>query len=240
MLPPSMGLAQSTSAAKRYAPKASVPSRPAGPVEMANDSHFHVTMKNERVRVLRLDLAVGESTPINAHQHDYIVVALEASQFEAAGGMSRFTFQLADGEMQVITGGWPHKLVNTGTVPAHLILVEVVKGIAPTRAACGLGGRPCSQVRFGKTIEGSYTQTMLFETETVRLLRGELGPNGSLPEHTDRADHVVVPLTVLRTGDEFEQPTDQQPGSAIWRPDHLGTVKNLGEQDARMLILEIK
>jgi hypothetical protein len=168
------------------------------------------------------------------------LVAIGASQFEASGGTSQFAFQLADGEMQVITGSWPHKLVNTGTTPAQLVLVEVVKGIAPAKAACGLGGRPCSQVRFGKTVEGTYTETMLFETQTVRLLRGELGPNGSLPEHTDRADHVIVPLTVLRIGDEFEQTTVQQPGSAIWRPGHLGTVKNLSDQDAKMLILEIK
>lgn len=240
MLASSAALAQNPPATKRYAPKASIPIRSAGPVDMANDSHFRVTMKNERVRVLRLDLPVGESTPLNAHQHDYIVVALEASQFEAAGGASQFPFQLAVGEMQVITGGWPHKLANTGTAPAHLILVEVVKGIAPTRAVCGLGGRPCSQVRFGKTIEGTYTQTTLFETETVRLLRGELGPKGSLPELTEHADHLIIPLTFLRTGDEYEDVAEQQPGGAIWRPGHLRTVKNLGEQDARMLILEIK
>ncbi len=207
---------------------------------MANDSHFRVTMKNASVRVLRLDLAAGEATPVNAHQHDYIVVAIQASQFEAAGGESRFAFQLADGEMQVVTGGWAHKIVNTGTAPALLILVEVAKGIAPTHAVCGLGGRPCAQVRFGKTIEGTYTQTMLFETESVRLLRAELGPNGSLPEHTDRADHLIVPLTALRTGDDFEPVAEQEPGSAIWRPGHLGAIRNLGERDARMLILELK
>ena len=214
--------------------------RVAGAVGMEDDSHFESILTNSQVRIFRLTIAPNEATLLDSHPHDYIVVSFGTNAFEAVGEITRFSLEMSDGEAQILTAGWPHKLVNKAPQPAHLLILEVVRGIYPAQSVCGLGGHSCDQTRFGKTDAGSYDQTMLFETSTVRLLRAELGPGGVLPSHADTNDHLMVMLTDSHLSDGIGAGTEESAGHATWTFGRLQPIKNLGAQDARMLILEIK
>jgi hypothetical protein len=207
---------------------------------MDSDSHFQRLLANGQVRVFRLSIAANESTQLNAHPYDYVVVSLGSNEIEAAGEINTFPLQMNDSEAQILTGGWSHKLVNKASQQANLLVIEVMHGISPDQSICGLSGRSCGQVRFGNTADGRYSQTILFETAKVRLMRAELGPGGVLPTHADPSDHLVLALNDARLTDGFTEATDQTVGYTIWTPGGLNTVKNAGKQDARMLILEVK
>lgn len=100
---------------------------------------------------------------------------------EATGASGNsYPVQLGAEEVQIIKGGWSHRLTNLSDTTAKLVEIDVLSGIAPERALCGLGANSCSDRRFGKTTEGSYTQSTLFETPRVKLTRVELGPGGVL------------------------------------------------------------
>jgi hypothetical protein len=225
---------------KQYATTRPGTSRPPARLEMSSDPHFHRVFANSEVRVFRLTLAPGQSTGLDLHDHDYLVVSLGANHLEAAGAANRFDLQMNDAETQVLTAGWAHKLVNISTQPANLLVVEVMRGIRPERALCGLNARTCTQVRFGKSREGEYTQTMLFETERIRLLRAELGPGGSLPGHTDDVDHLVLPVTAALLDLGTDDPAPHQAGTALWLSGGLGLVRNAGDTQARLFLIEIK
>lgn len=209
-------------------------------LDMASDPHFQRVLANREVRVFRLTLAPNQATGLDVHLHDYLVISLGTNHLEAAGTLNRFELQMSDAETQVLTARWAHRLVNVSIQPANLLIVEVMRGIAPEHALCGLNARSCTHVRFGKSKEGEYTQTMLFETEKIRLLRAELGPGGSLPTHTDNADHLVLPITTALLDTGTDDPAPHNAGAALWLPGGLGLLRNAGDAQARLFLIEIK
>lgn len=232
--------AQTTPRSRYSSARRSPVARPAAPPAIDTDPHFQRVLANSEVRVFRLTLGPNESTTSTAHPRDYLVASLGESDVQAVGDINNVSLRMNDGETQIVTGGWSHKLVNRSAQPANLVVLEVVHGIAPQQGVCGLSGRSCGQVRFGNTRDGRYSQATLFETATVRLLRAELGPGGVLPSHTDPLGHLVVTLTQARLTDGTAEASDEPAGCAWWMADGLGSLKNSGSQDTRMLILEVK
>src|SRR5439155_18845787 len=88
------------------------PSRPsfASSMETKSDHCFHSVLENDRVRVFKVEVPALQSTSVNYHRHDYLVVSLGKSNFEIAGSGIRYPMQMEDGEMQVIKGGASHRI----------------------------------------------------------------------------------------------------------------------------------
>src|SRR5437899_10593805 len=108
--------------------------------------------------------------------------------------------QMEDGEMQVIKGGASHRITNLSDTPLQLVEMEVMRKIHPERPVCVLGGRACSDGIFGRNEDGSYSQSTLFETDTNKLARVQLTPDGLLREHCHDRSYALVSLahTALR------------------------------------------
>jgi len=172
------------------------PSRPsvASSMETKSDHCFRSVLENDRVHVFKVEVPSLQSTSLNYHRHDYLVVSLGKSNFEIVGSGIRYPMQMEDGEMQVIKGGASHRITNLSDSPLQLVEMEV-REIHPERPLCGLGGRACSDGIFGRNEDGSYSQSTLFETDTIKLARVQLGPGGLLPEHRHDRCHVLVSLT---------------------------------------------
>ena len=161
-------------------------------METKSDHCFRSVLENDRVRVFKVEVRGLQSTSVNYHRHDYLVVSLGKSNFEIAGSGIRYPMQMDDGEMQVIKGGASHRITNLSDSPLQLVEMEVMHEIHPERPVCGLGGRACSDGIFGRNEDGSYSQSTLFETDTIKLARVQLGPGGLLPEHRYERCHVLA------------------------------------------------
>jgi hypothetical protein len=204
----------------------------------APDSHFKPVLENHRVRVSRVELAVGEATRQDPHRYDYLIISIGDSKLQLVG-FNTIDLQLEDGGMQLVPGRWPHKLVNHSEAPVTVLMIELKGGALPSTAKCGLDKSPCRDARFGRDIVGTYSQSTLFETEAVRLVRTELGPGGSIGNHTHAYDHVVIALTPLHLKfgtNEMSQPK----ASVAWRPGGFDGVWNIDSQEQRFLMLELK
>jgi len=101
---------------------------------MKSDRCFHAVLENDRVRVFRVDVAVLQSTSLDYHRHDYVVVSLGKSNFEIAGSGVRYPMQMEDGEMQVLKGEASHCVTNLSENPLH-------SGRAGRNCIGGLRGR---------------------------------------------------------------------------------------------------
>ena len=216
-----------------------------GPIDMKSDHFFHSVLENDRVRVFKIEIQASQSSGLDQHRHDYIVVSLGKNDFEIAGGGMSFPMQMDDGEMQVLKGGAPHRITNRSDQPLRLLELEVLHEVHPEQPVCGLGGRRCTDGRFGHSDTGTYTQSTLFETDTVKLARVELGPESLMPEHRHERCHVLLALAdvALRdeTGIDQERELHLKAGQAEWYSQAVvHSLKNLDRKDVKFITVEFK
>lgn len=207
------------------------------------DPCFRQVMENKQVRVYRVEVAARESTGLNSHRHDYVVLSLGKSDFEVSGSGNSFPVQLEDGEMQVLKGGWPHRVINHADTPLRLIELEVLTGIHPEQPVCGLGGRPCRDGKFATNQLGSFTQSTLFETDTVKLARLDLAAGSVSAQHHHPTSHLLLALDDSHLKDESDLTKDLnlKPGELAWYdPNVMHSLRNLASRNVRLITLEFK
>jgi quercetin dioxygenase-like cupin family protein len=202
-------------------------------------------LANSQVRVLRVDVPAGVSTQVGRHDHDFLIVSLGTNQFELAGPVNSIQFSMADGEVQVITGHWPHRIVNKSQQTAHIVEIEAKKGIAPERAICGLAAKSCTGSRFAFNDQTNYVESPLFDTPLLRLSKLEIQPGSGMPQHRDASDQLLIALNDQQLLnvilDDRTSNIDAHAGDVEWFSG--GTVHRLanrGSQPAHFLTLELK
>ena len=228
-----VALAQQT-----HAPDAHSFTRPAPKVSSATPG-MQLVISNPMVKVFDLELAPRGSAAIGREIRDYMLLAVSGGQAEVAGPGNTFAVDLKSGEIQVFKGGWPHQLRSKSDTVTTWVVLELTHALNPERASCGLGGGQCSQFKFGKTDQGEYNESTLFETPSARVLRAELAAASTLPTHADRLDHVVVALsgcTLAVNGDA----APRRAGESVWVHGGFPGLRNAGNEAAKFIILEIK
>src|ERR1044071_6886611 len=158
-------------------------------------SGMRLSISNPNVHVFSIELPPHGSAAIGREIRDYMLLAVTGGVAEVAGPGNTFPLDLKSGEVEIFKGGWPHQLRSKSDTPTTWIVLELMRELHPERASCGLAGPGCSQFKFGKTEQGEYSESLLFETPSARVLRAELAAVSTLPTHSDRLDHVVVPLS---------------------------------------------
>lgn len=205
----------------------------------AFDRFSTVALQNTDVSVRRLNIPAAEWVSVSSGVHDYLIVSYGKSSLAITGYQTKFDLDLADGDMQVMQGGWPHKLENHSTEAAHLVLVEVARNLFPKSATCGLAAKNCGEVRFGKSAQGEYQQTTLFETDTAKLFRVQIGAQVAIHQHADGRPHLLIALSPLQGHADGEAFT-LAAGDTYWRPGSIDELVNDSSSDERLLILELK
>lgn len=179
------------------------------------------------------------------HPHDFILVSLGDNDFELAGPANSVPFSLKNEETQVITGNWPHKIINKASHPLRLIEIEVLKGIAPDRAICGLNGSSCVSSKFAYNDNEKYVMSLLFETPTIKVGKIEIDPSSGMPEHGHVSSHLMVALTdeqlLNSVVGQGTSTIEGHPGDPQWLSgDIVHKLTNQGTGRARFLTVEWK
>lgn len=210
-------------------------------VEMKADPSFHSELDNASAKIFHVEVASHQSTEVDIHAQDYVVLSLGKSSFKVVGLANSFPVEMAPGEMQVLKGGWPQRLVNTSDVPLDLVEVEAENGIDPEHPECGLTAAECRDGEFGD----GFTFSTLFETRKIKLTRIDLGPGGVLPKHAHIQSHVLVALADMKLSnqdtDKDAENLQLKAGEIAW---HEGpeehTLTNTGDKDAPIIVVEFK
>ncbi len=224
--------------AQQSKPEAESFTRPAPKVATASGG-MRLAISNSSVRVFTIELAPRGAATISRDVRDYMLLAVSGGSAEISGFANNFPVELKSGEVEIFKGGWPHQLRSKSDTPTTWLVMELARPLHPERASCGLAGPGCSQFKFGKTDQGEYNESVLFETPSARVLRAELAAASTLPTHADRLDHVVVPLSACMlalNGDSAAR----KPGESVWVHGGFPELRNAGADPARLVILEIK
>jgi len=213
----------------------------ATPVAMDADACFQSELQNHQVKIFRVRVAAQASTALDIHEHDYIVVSLADSAFKIKSEFNSLSVQMKAGEVQVLKGGWPQRLVNTTDAPLDLVEIEAVRGIDPEHPECGLAVAECRDGEFGE----GFTFSTLFETRKIKLSRVDLSAGGVLPKHAHIESHVLIALADMKLSnqdaDKDAENLQLKAGEIVW---HEGpeehTLTNAGDKDAPILVVEFK
>jgi hypothetical protein len=208
-------------------PNPDVPSREVDP-------NHKLLFGNAQARAFRVELAAHATSGSIQHGHDYFIVAVEDSKFTIVNSGLQLPFEMRRGELQILKGGWPHRVANDSAGGIRLVEVELTRRIDPEHAMCGIGGHLCSDSSFGRDSRGNYLRTKLMETASVRVHKVQLDPGVELPQFTTSGESILVALTDLDDGE-----VHLRAGEAGWqsRGAHL---LNTGTAPAEFLLLEMK
>jgi hypothetical protein len=206
---------------------------------VTQEKYSSVQFRNSDVVVRRFKIPAGEDSSVNGSVHDYVMVSYGQNHISFSGYQTNFEMNLADGEIQVLQGGWPHSVRNQAQSTAELITVEVMQNISPKSALCGLGSKNCYQTRFGKSAQGEYQQALLFETDSAALFRAQLGPGVAMHQHNDNRRHLIIAVSPLEAH-VANQSVSLKAGETYWYPGAFDEIGNDGSANATLLILELK
>lgn len=215
-------------------------------IAMKDDPAFHPELENDTVKIFRVEVVPHASSSLDSHDHDYLVFALSKSNFKVAGEMHTFSMQMATGDIQVLKGGYPQRLVNLEDTPLQLVILEAAKGIAPDKATCGLSAAECTDGEFGNDDKGNpFTDSTLFETPTMKVSRIDLGGNATLPKQNFVTSHVLVALADMKLNDQpagkDAKEVPLKAGEVFWYEGAVETqLTNLGDQNAPIITVEFK
>jgi quercetin dioxygenase-like cupin family protein len=221
------------------------PTKAPQPIVETREPHTTQLFSNNEARVVRIDLDPNASTAMARHAHNFILVSLGDNDFELAGQANSVPMSLKNEETQVITGNWPHKVVNKASHPLHLIEIEIAKGIVPEQAICGLNGASCISSKFAYNDNEKYVTSLLFETPTIKVGKVEIDPSSGMPEHGHTSSHLMVALTDEQLTNSVvgqgSSAIEGHPGDAQWLAgDIVHKLTNQGTGRARFLTVEWK
>lgn len=196
-------------------------------------------LRNPDVLVRKLLIPAGAMQSVPTTVHDYLLISFDDCALRVTGYQTDFQLTFADGDVEVLQGGWPHKLKNESANAAQFSMVEVERNLFPRSAVCGLGAKNCGETRFGKSAQGEYSQATLFETDTAKLFRVQLDSQVGMHQHNDGRPHLLVAITSFE-GHADSDAFSLQSGEAHWVPGSIDELTNDGSAQARFFVLELK
>lgn len=99
--------------------------KPAPPPE--REPHHHLVFRGERLRVLDVRVAGGDSTQVHQHDADYVWIGLgTASLVNSVVGKPPANAASADLAVHFAKGGFAHAAKNSGKTPFHNVTIELL------------------------------------------------------------------------------------------------------------------
>ena len=193
-------------------------------------THHEVLFENAQVRVVRWQVAVGDTTLYHSHPDSLNICMTDYNGRVTGPGAKIFDVQAEAGSVAWRQGG-NHAVANIGNHPMKGIIVE------PKQPA---SSRPTGSDDPVTTDPEHYR--VEFENEHIRVLRERREPgNFPMHGHPDAVQVLLTDLTVrVTTVDGETQSVTGKGGEVRWRSaaEHKGVV--LGEKPVEQILVEMK
>ena len=132
-------------------PRRKPPMRPNAPViategiDISTERHHKLAFENEKVRVFAVELPAQAATGLLRHEYDFLMLALTDTRAEIAPERGRAQqVRMGVGELQLGAAGLVNRVTNKTSTPLRDLIIQILAGIEPKLAICGLGAVPAS------------------------------------------------------------------------------------------------
>ena len=202
-------------------------------VEIADEPHHTLVLRNEQVRVFRLRLQPGEVTLPHRHAVFYAFLSLRPAVIgnEVRGRQPVVTHAEA-GELHTSKGGFTLAERNNSSEPADLLVVEALNADARVFST-PMGGFRYHDAAFGELFNATATRGY-----TMRIAAG-----GRIEKHDENYDRLLIAVTDLNLREDVAgQPPSglaMKAGEVRWIPrGQVHATMNVGASPATLITLE--
>jgi len=202
-------------------------------VEISDEPHHTLVLRNAQARVFRLRLEPGEATLPHRHAVFYAFLSLRpAVMGNEVRGRQPVVTRIEAGELHTSKGGFTLAERNNSPEPADLLVVEALKTDA------GGFSTPMGGFRFHDAAFGE-----LFEAPAVRAYTMRIATGGRMEKHEENYDRLLIAVTDL----DFREDVAGQPPSELamkagevrWIPrGQVHATTNIGASPASLITLE--
>jgi hypothetical protein len=212
-------------------------------VDITDESHHHLLLENEKVRVFAVDIPSYQSVPMTRHDHNFLVITVGDSEIAswAEGQAGVITYQYKQNDIRFFFGGPARALRNDTPNAYHNLTIEFLNPKVTT-----LGYEPKDKRwEYGSNAmlppadpAKAFTDTMDLGEAKVRDI--QLLPDDAYPEPEKAVDELLIPLTdiELKQGSERIRKDQDEP---LWIPAGRKTkLVNDATVPARMVVVELQ
>jgi quercetin dioxygenase-like cupin family protein len=212
--------------------------QPPSEVEITSEPSHHLALANAYVRVFQVEVAPHATTLMHWHRHDYLFVALGASDVENdVAGKPPVQLKLQDGEVRFAEAPFAHIARNLSGMPFRNVTIELLqdeKSPHPT---------PNWDQDRGLNVLNGGTQDILFVKDGARVSEVELQPAGVFPRHHHAGPHLLVAISDLDLRSDVvgkgPSPVQLKSGDVKWIPGgYTHTLTNVGKSGAKLVTVE--
>ena len=212
-------------------------------VDIGDESHHHLLLENEKVRVFAVDLTAHQSTPLIRHEHNYLVITLADAEIAswAEGQAGVITYRYNQNDIRFFFGGPARALRNDTPNAYHSLTIEFLNpkittfGYAPKAGRWEYGS---SAMLPPSDPQKAFSDTMVLGDAKVKDV--QLLPDDAYAEPDKDVDELLTPLTdiELKKGTERIRKSQYEP---LWILAGRKTkLVNDATVPARMVVLELK
>jgi quercetin dioxygenase-like cupin family protein len=203
------------------------------PVEIRNEPHHHLLLKNDYVRVWETLILAGDATLWHIHNNDNVVITLGDARVrvETVGAATAESL-LKRGEVGFRKAPYVHRAISIGTTPFHNFAIEILKS-------------PHNSQTLSKLKEQMGREPII-ENDGVRVYRVALSPSESTGMLTHPLSGLMVTImygeiVVQRKGKDKPEQTKVAAGNIRWITGPLTySIKNVGTTVFEALDIELK
>lgn len=212
-------------------------------MDIGDDSHHHLILGNEQVRLFSVDLGAHESTPLIRHEHNYLVITLADSEIAswAEGQAGVITYQYKQYDVRFFFGGPARALRNDTPNAYHNLTIEFLNPKVTT-----LGYAPkAGHWQYGSSAmlppaDPKKAFVDILDLGEAKVKDLQLLPDDEYAEPEQPVNELVIPLTDI----EFKEGTERirkSQSEPLWIP--AGREKKIVNDatfSSRMVVLELK
>ncbi len=202
-------------------------------ISVEEEPTHHLLMENSYVRVFRAELPPGASTKLHRHVYAYVSVILTKAHLEGfSPGQSRQKLERSEGEVHFTPAGLVHGVVNTGSSPFRVVIVELLKD---TNAAEGAPPEAEHSLDLGH----GHIEDVVLENAQVKVTDLQIAPGAQSDEYEDGKSRMLVWMDhgeLLARDSKLEG----QKGQVTWIGSSAGALRNEGHHAVRVMVIEIK
>ena len=211
-------------------------------VDITSDSHYHLLLKNDRVRVFEVSLRQPERAMVR-HEHNFLVITLTDSDMvmwpEGFSDVQSYRFGV--GDVRFFFGGRAIGLRSNLTTEYRNITVEFMDAKVTTygyQSGSGEWDYGASVVRAPVDPRAKFSNSIDLGAATVSDV--QLLQSDTLPKPDKPSAELLVPVTDMDLKAESDIHIRKSPGEVLWLdPGRKADLRNVDTEPARFVVIEI-
>jgi quercetin dioxygenase-like cupin family protein len=211
-------------------------------ITMDQEPHHHLALRNDYVKVFKVEGSPGDSIVLHRHDQDTVAIAI-GDQLVTVGlpGKPDVHQKNADAQVRLQRGGYVHSTHVDGDMPYHTIAVELMRSQTNFHNVCAvvLPGQPLNCPETPAKASSAYaTQALLDSNETrVRLVSMLAGQNMTIGDLKDFELIVALDPATLSPASGNGPDQTLHPGDFVWfvKGEPSRVFRNNGKGEARFI-----